>query len=408
MIDNIALKRRVEGSLAERRVEVSLTGINIATYTVAAIFLPYILSTIILISLAVYILANQQTRQLVLVQKGSVFMKLFLAYALILPLIYKNWIGFAAGAGVVLAMVLASYIRAIMTSELFERMLTLICGLSLTSAGYAILEKITKTLEFGWKNQRISAVFFHPNYFGTIVGTVIIICAYKVLTKQNHKWFYCMVALVNVFSMYLCKSMFVWVEVFIGVAVLLFVLKRYRLLALWLSAAAAGAFMILFANLNIIPRLNDVEVTVGLRQRIWELTIDQIRQTPLFGHGLYSFIYLFDCSYRNQLLPHAHSIYLDLLLNFGIIGTSMFLIFTVKYYRSVLSICFKKKNTMITSLILAVTASALVHGTTDVTLLWVQTLPLFLFIMSGLGAYENNEAYNTLTCKDKFYKVVRE
>lgn len=408
MIDNIALKRRVEGSLAERRVEVSLTGINIATYTVAAIFLPYILSTIILISLAVYILANQQTRQLVLVQKGSVFMKLFLAYALILPLIYKNWIGFAAGAGVVLAMVLASYIRAIMTSELFERMLTLICGLSLTSAGYAILEKITETLEFGWKNQRISAVFFHPNYFGTIVGTVIIICAYKVLTKQNHKWFYCMVALVNVFSMYLCKSMFVWVEVFIGVAVLLFVLKRYRLLALWLSAAAAGAFMILFANLNIIPRLNDVEVTVGLRQRIWELTIDQIRQTPLFGHGLYSFIYLFDCSYRNQLLPHAHSIYLDLLLNFGIIGTSMFLIFTVKYYRSVLSICFKKKNTMITSLILAVTASALVHGTTDVTLLWVQTLPLFLFIMSGLGAYENNEAYNTLTCKDKFYKVVRE
>jgi O-antigen ligase len=280
-----------------------------------------------------------------------------------------------------------------MTGELFEKLLTLICTFSLTSTGYAVIEKIVHIIDSGRTNQRISAVFFYPNYFGTIVGTVIIICAYKVLTKQNHKWFYYMVAAMNVISMYLCKSMFVWVEVFIGVAVLLVILKRHRLLAIWLFAAALGAFMIFFLDVNIIPRLSDVDVTVKLRRQIWELTTSEIVKAPLFGHGFYSFMYLFDSSYHNQVIPHAHSIYLDMLLNFGVIGSGLIVVYVVRFYKSVTSICFTKKNSMITSLILAVTAAALVHGITDITLLWVQTLPLFLIILSGLGAFEKNGEY---------------
>ncbi|MDD3174441.1 MAG: O-antigen ligase family protein, partial [Herbinix sp.] len=226
-------------------------------------------------------------------------------------------IGFAAGVGVILAIILGLYLRSIMTKVLFERILTLICELSLTSLGYAVIEKITTILDGGGNYHRISAVFFHPNYFGTIVGTVIIICAYKVLTKQSRTWFYYTVAGLNVISMYLCKSMFVWVEVFIGVAVLLVILKRHRLLALWLFAAAMGGFLVLFLEVNIIPRLYDVEVTVRLRKQIWELAIDQIKSAPLFGHGFYSVIYLFNRSYHNQIIPHSHNIYLDMLLNFG-------------------------------------------------------------------------------------------
>jgi O-antigen ligase len=187
--------------------------------------------------------------------------------------------------------------------------------------------------------------------------------------------------------------MFVWVEVFIGVAVLLVILKRHRLLALWLFVAAIGGFLILCLEVSIIPRLYDVEVTLRLRRQIWELAIDQIKTDPLFGHGFYSFIYLFDCSYHNQVIPHSHNIYLDLLLNFGLFGTGLFIWCIAKFYRSVIRICFKEKNAMITSLILAVTASALIHGATDITLLWVQTLPLFLLILSGLGAFERSRNY---------------
>ncbi len=379
IIENIALKRRVE---------VSLTGINIATYTAAAIFLPYILSTLILVSLSLYILMNKRTRQRIFSDTGSNILKLFFIYILAVPLFYRNWIGFATGIAVILAMILGLYLKSIMTRELFEKILQLICIFSLTSAGYAMIEKTVQLLDGGRSSHRIAAVFFHPNYFGTIVGTVVIICVYKLLTKQGHRWFYFMIAGFNIISMYLCKSMFVWVEVFIGVAVLLAVFKRHRLLTLWLIAAAAGGFLVLILNVNIIPRLDDVEVTVRLRKQIWELAVGQIASAPLVGHGFYSFIYLFNRSYHNQIIPHSHNIYLDMLLNFGVIGTGLLLLYAARYYVSVIRVCWKEKNPIITSLIIAVTSAALVHGATDITLLWVQTLPLFLLVLSGIGAYE--------------------
>jgi hypothetical protein len=382
IIENIALKRRVE---------VSLAGINIATYTAAAIFLPYILSTLILISLSLYVIINKRTRQKIFYNTSSNILKLFFLYVLTIPIIYRNWIGLATGIAVILAMILGLYIKSIMTKDLFEKILNLICTFSLTSAGYAIMEKAIELMDGGRGSHRIAAVFFHPNYFGTIVGTVVIICVYKLLTKQGHRWFYFMVAGFNIVSMYLCKSMFVWVEVFIGVAVLLAIFKRHRLLTIWLFAAAAGGFLVLFLNVNIIPRLDDVEVTVRLRKQIWELAAGQIIKAPLVGHGFYSFIYLFNRSYHNQIIPHSHNIYLDMLLNFGLIGTGLLLLYAVKYYISVIKICWKEKNPMITSLILAVTSAALVHGATDITLLWVQTLPLFLLVLSGFGAFERKE-----------------
>jgi Lipid A core - O-antigen ligase and related enzymes len=380
VIENIALKRRVD---------VSLVGANIATYTAAAIFLPYILSAMILIFLSIYLLVNKQTRQMIFINKGSNLLKIFLAYIVIVPLFFRNWAGVGTGIVMIFAAVLGLYIRNIMTKDLFEKIMTLMCTFSLTSAGYAIVEKAVNYLEHG--SSRVSAVFFYPNYFGTVVGIVIIICAYKVLTKQKNTWFFYMVAFMNLISVYLCKSMFVWVEVFVGVAVLLMLLKRHRLLAVWLMAAAIGGFMILFMNVNIIPRLNDVEVTVRLRQQIWHDAIGAIVKSPWIGHGFYSYMYLFDNSYLNQVIPHSHSIYIDSLLNFGIIGTSLIVLYFSKIYHTVLRICFKEKNPMITSLILAVTAASLVHGITDITLLWVQTLPLFLLILAGVGAFEKDE-----------------
>jgi O-antigen ligase len=185
--------------------------------------------------------------------------------------------------------------------------------------------------------------------------------------------------------------MFVWVEVFVGIVVLLVVLKKHRLLALWLTAAVVGVFMIFVLDFGIIPRLSDVEVTVRLRQQIWRLAIEQIKATPLFGHGFMSFYYIYDITYRNQPIPHAHSIYLDMLLNYGVIGSGMFLWYLMKNYVSTVKVHFREKNTMITTLIVAVSIAALAHGFTDLTMLWIQTLPLFMIILSGLGADEKYE-----------------
>ena len=381
----------IENIAINRRIDLTLTGSNIISFTAASVFLPYILSAFVLAFLSIYIIANQHTRQLIFLHKGSRALKAFFIYMLVLPLLFHNWKGFAVGIGVLLMLILGLYLRSVMTRDIFENVLTMICTLSLTSAGYAFLESFVNYLDVGRNTHRISAVFSHPNYFGTVVATVIIICAYKVLTSNENKLLFCTIAGFNVFSLYLCKSLFAFIEVFIGISVLLIILKSYRLLILWLSAAVVGAILIFLLDVNIVPRLYDVSVTIKIRLKIWSLAWEQIKNNPFFGHGFMSFGYLFDATYKSRQIPHSHSIYLDMILNFGIVGSVLFLWYFVRYYRNVCKTWLKRRNNQVASIILAVSAAAFVHGATDLTILWIQTLPLLLFLLAGQGAEERAE-----------------
>ncbi|HHV08909.1 MAG TPA: O-antigen ligase family protein [Clostridiales bacterium] len=379
MNQNVAIKRRMD---------TILTGENIITYAAVSIFLPYVLTAIILIFLAVYILVNRQTRQLVFVHAGSNFLKMFCLYAVTIPVLYGNWKGMATGIGFALALVLGLFLRSVMTRERYERTLTLICSLSLTSAGFAFFEAFLNFVNHDGHIHRISAGFSHPNYFGSVAAAVIVVCAYKVFTSHESKFYFCLIAVANIISLYLCKSMFAFIEVFIGILVLLAVLKKKKLLALWLSAAVILGAMIFFFRVGLIPRLSDVEITVRLRQNIWRLAIRQIKEDPFFGHGFMSFDYLFDTVIRSRQVAHAHNIYLDMLLNFGVVGSLLFLGYFARYYLSVSFAWITDKRNVPAALILAITAANLVHGATDLTLLWIQTFPLFLIILSGQGAQE--------------------
>jgi len=78
----------------------------------AAVFLPYIISGIVLISLAIYIILKRQTRKLILIHEGSKVLLLFCAFAFFVGAIYKNWIGLAVAFGFTLAFVLGLYLRS--------------------------------------------------------------------------------------------------------------------------------------------------------------------------------------------------------------------------------------------------------------------------------------------------------
>ncbi len=366
-----------------------MTDTNIVTISVSSIFLPYYLTGITLISLALYILINKRTRAYLLIHKCYKLLMTLFTFLLVVPMAYGNWIGITAGIGLILAFVLGQFQRCVMTRELFENLLTLVCKLSLTSAVCALIDKfLIPLIDHDFNANRISAVFFYPNYFGTIAATVIIICAYKVLSQRSG-WFFCLIGAVNVISLYLCESMFAFVEVFIGIAVLLVLYHRKRLFLLWLILALGGVAAVLGLNLELIPRLSDADLTTKLRIHIWAKAVDKIRENPLIGHG--SMTYAFESYRSGALVMHAHSLYLDSFLNYGILGVLLFLWYFADYYLSVLRTCFKEKQLLITTLILSVTGAALVHGMVDLTLLWVQTLPLFLFILSGYGAYEKEE-----------------
>jgi len=140
-------------------------------------------------------------------------------------------------------------------------------------------------------------------------------------------------------------------------------------------------------DIRLLPRLSDVDVTIRMRQQIWEQAIITIKESPLLGHGFMSYGFLFNVVYNSRLVPHAHNILIDMLLNFGIIGTLLFSYYFVRYYYDLVKAWLSKNkdSEKATVLIFAVSVAAFVHGMTDITLLWVQTLPLFLIILAGFG-----------------------
>lgn len=362
---------------------------NIVFLAASAVFLPYLLTGIVLIALSLYIILNNEKRNRILRLTGTEKLVLFSVLILAVPLLYGNWIGLIVGACIILAMVFGLYLRAVMTARLYERTLNLICMFSIAAVSCALTESVfRKLLHLGENIDRFSAMFFYPNYYGTIISMVIIICAYKVLTDQGNRGFFFLVAAVNIIGVYLCKSIFTWAEVFIGITVLLLILKKFRLLAAWILAAVLVILLTLVADIELIPRVSEVEITTLLRVKIWTAAWQAIKESPLIGHGFMSYLFLYHDSYQGKIIPHAHSLYLDLMMNVGFIGTALLLSYILPYYKSVVRICHKEKQPMITSLILAISVAAFIHGIADITLLWVQTLPLFLIILSGLGALE--------------------
>ncbi|MDF2804617.1 MAG: polymerase, partial [Anaerocolumna sp.] len=239
--------------------------------TAACIFLPYVLAAGILIMTAMYILINKQTRQILILHKDATYIFVFFALVEIVSALHGNWYGVIAGFGFTLALILGIFQYQIMTKDLFEKSLTAVCIFSMLGSIYAIFEKIIM-IEFpGYYNyERVCSTFFYPNYFGTVSATVILICVYKLLTNKENRSVFLVIAAFNIVNIYLCESMFAWVEVITGTAVLLFLLKRYKILGYWIGIALLGGFFILILNVDIIPRVSEAGKTLNMRFKIWD------------------------------------------------------------------------------------------------------------------------------------------
>lgn len=354
-----------------------------------SVFLPYVLTGAVILFLSVLILIHPHRRRMIFSHPGAPALIPFFALALILPLIYRNWLGLAGGAGLVLILIVGLYLRSVMTRALFERVLTILCVLSVTSFLIACVEMIV-ALCLHNPAYRCSAVFMNPNYYGTVVASIVVICAYKVLTRQGPQWVYYVIAAVNFLSVYLCGSLFAWVEIFVGVAALLIALRKHQMLVLFLLMAAAACVLLFFMP-QLIPRLSESESTFELRLRIWKTSLTEIARSPWFGRGLMTYHQIYPLYEGSWATYHAHNILLDLLLNFGIIGAIPFLYYLARCGVTLARQYRRLRKTLVTSLIFALSAAALVHGLTDVTLIWLQTGLLFSLILSGLGVAENAE-----------------
>ncbi|MBQ0083555.1 MAG: O-antigen ligase family protein [Clostridiales bacterium] len=371
------LKRRTDLSNEE----------NIIYIAAVSVFLPFQITILSIVVLGLYVLLNKKTRALAISVTGWFLPPVFTLFSSCVALAYKNYLGFAASLGFFLIVTLERFFRAIMNRELFERTLNLCCVTSLFAVLVTIIEKLIHFSDIWYRcsgdlfdNQALS-FYGHANYLGSIMAASILICAYKVVVIKESKKYYYLIAIANATAMLLTESMFAWIEVFIGLSILLLLARRHQLLGILFIVTAFGGFL-LYTVPEIFPRTAHIDGTFNSRVEIWDLAITAIKENFLVGKGFFSF---------KMIRPehvHTHNILFDFLLNFGILGSIMlFAMLFIICQKLVLCKNFLRKSG-VTYLILSLSCAVLIHSITDMTVFWLQTALLYSVVLSGLGAEE--------------------
>ena len=398
---NIKILRRADLSVDE----------NVVFLSVISIFLPYYLTILTIAFLGFYVLFKTDIKKTVFSHMGSWLVPLFSVVTLITAICYKNTLGFFCSLLFFVLFILSFYLRTIMTNELFEKALDLVCVTSVFASAVVLLEKLIYISANYHRccgdffNNYYFSFYFHPNYLGSLMAAVILVCAYKVVVKKNDKKYYYAIAALSAMTVFFTESMFAWIEVLVGLFILLLLARRHQLLSiLFIMVAFAAALLYTAPELfeKILPRIIHADGTFDNRVLIWDFTIDAIRKTPLFGRGFFTYYQVSAGNPSAYQTTHAHNIFLEPLLSFGIIGSLiLFAMIFILFYRVVLCKNLLRKS-QITILIFSITAAILIHSIIDMTMLWVQTAMLYCIIMGGIGA---DEQKIKSIFKDRFKKI---
>lgn len=354
----------------------------------ASIFLPFYITAIIIIASCFYIILKKRIVG-AFEKNGSIWVILFAIYLFAVSIINFNFIGLGCGLFFIGIIIIAKFIRKHITAEIFEKGLDITCIMAVITAFVCLIDFIYHQFILSSKGTYRSTLYFgNSNYLATLFATVIVICGYKLLNHYRKSIIYYVVALFCAIGAYFTGSMFVWVEVFIGCSALLLLTRRHQMLsALFLLA---GTFIIvLYCMPDIMPRINESNITTDNRITIWSTTLKAIKDaTPFLGKGFMAYYHIMDLYPGSYYTGHSHSIFLEPILDFGIIGTLMLVVYFCYFYKRV-TLCKNAQHKFcISSLIIAFSLAIVVHGTTDLTFIWIQTGLFYALIFASIGIEE--------------------
>lgn len=345
-----------------------------ALLAVASLFLPYIISAIVLIIVIARALILKESRQKIFAGKDVKIVLVFMLLNAAAPIYYKNYLGIACFLGISGILFFGLFLRSVMTEQLFNRISDASAYMSMVAAVAASFIKAPE------HDMRSPSFFFNPNYYGAMITFVIILCAYRIISKQGNLFFLLAAIAVNVYGLLMADCQSAFFSIAFGIWLLLLFKKCYKSFAV-VSALAVLGIVFLPHLTFIMPRISGALENIMKRADIWNAGFSAFLETPFFGRGLMAYKQIgveFGGPYNN----HCHNIFIDMLLSFGVIGSVPLLIFVV---RNILEIKGKK----IMPLILSLLGATLLHGLVDVTLIWIQTGAFALFLLSA--PYMQNE-----------------
>ena len=361
---------------------------------ILSIFLPFYLFVVVFCLYIISLIFTGDMKSILQKMGEHPMLLLFLGYSTVISVLAQNWMGLVASVGMFLFTVFFLHYQSILSHKFFRLILQLVLFGSVLSAAFASLEhfQIVKKFNYAflspnmqvWHQNRAEVTFFNPNYYGIICCFCIMIAFYLfTTTKLNWLKVFCVIAgFVNLFGLNFTQNRTAFPAIIAGAIIYLFTtIKNWK--AFWLSIGvfAIGLSFLFSSDLGV--RMGTLDSSMEERISIWDAGMALFKQNPFWGEGPLTYMH----SYPRINAPyheHAHSLYIDTILSYGIVGTILLVLSSVAPVRLMMDMSQESGKRPIIGLYLSFLTVVAVHGIFDLALFWIQSGFIFLLVMCSI------------------------
>ena len=361
---------------------------------ILSIFLPFYLFVVVFCLYIISLIFTGDMKSILQKMGEHPMLLLFLGYSTVISVFSQNWMGLVASVGMFLFTVFFLHYQSILSHKFFRLILQLVLFGSVLSAAFASLEhfQIVKKFNYAflspnmqvWHQNRAEVTFFNPNYYGIICCFCIMIAFYLfTTTKLNWLKVFCVIAgFVNLFGLNFTQNRTAFPAIIAGAIIYLFTtIKNWK--AFWLSIGvfAIGLSFLFSSDLGV--RMGTLDSSMEERISIWDAGMALFKQNPFWGEGPLTYMH----SYPRIHAPyheHAHSLYIDTILSYGIVGTILLVLSSVAPVRLMMDMSQESGKRPIIGLYLSFLTVVAVHGIFDLALFWIQSGFIFLLVMCSI------------------------
>lgn len=381
-----------------------LTGYTLDQYiimfVVFSLFLPYYFPMIAMIAAVIYAIYRGKIQTAFKNNKRNWWLIIFFGIIFTTSLIYKNITGIVGSIGILFILLFIMFYRDVVTKRLFTFIVDTCCIASILCFIWGLLEYNHIVYRLGYPfmdlivedapKNRINSTFFNANFYAMMIQFMVLMCTYKILyaTTPRRIIFYSVTIFCNLFALYLTGCRSGWLSFAFTLPLMFLINKRYKVFFMICGfGISLGVFLIF--NPTIIPRFDNIVKYFFGRTDIWSTAIQGIKDKPFFGMGPGTYLLIFE-KFAGKKAAHAHSIYLDPILSFGLVGVSAFLMYLWTNIKEIISMIKKRIDLPLLGLIICFVITIYVHGIFDYTVYWIQTGTLF-FIVFGASILDKKE-----------------
>jgi O-antigen ligase/tetratricopeptide (TPR) repeat protein len=270
---------------------------------------------------------------------------------------------------------------------------------------YGVLQRLGYPL-FDWipgHHTRVMSSYGNPNFFGThLVGVIPLLLVLSMVSKGRRKLFSALALILALACLLFCETRSAWIGFAFSLVFLAFMALRTRMfrfgfktLLPLLGVLLVFVLLLLLSQDMIAGRISQLwspHGSVLMRIHTWEVTLDMIKASPIFGTGLGTFQiffpgfrYLgFESDVRIGNVLHAHNEYLEIWAEMGLVGLAVFLWLVVSFFRYTLRNRREGQDGLIALGLISGVAGVLVDSLFSSSMRW--TGPAFTFwLLFGLA-----------------------